>query len=120
MDRASWVVAFLGSGTGGLDPDRLRRGLHLLTTAGVIPEDQRYAFERPPAAGELGKDLAALQDGGVVTSRVGPAGVTEVRATLAGSREAAVLLSRLDPRVVGEIRRVRRSVGRLPLERASA
>ena len=123
MDRASWVVAFLGSGTGGLDPERLQHGLHLLSIGGVIPEEQRYGFDlrsAAPSAQGLGMDLAALEDGGVVAFRVGPAGWSEVRATAAGRREASVLLSRLDPLVVGAIRQVRRSVGRLHPERVSA
>ncbi|MBI4261593.1 MAG: hypothetical protein HY658_13620 [Actinobacteria bacterium] len=121
MDRASWVVLFLASDDAGLDPERLQKGLFLLSEQGVIPEDQRYRFEPSldgPVAPDAFGDLRALSDGDVVAVRaVSGSRWREYTVTPAGRREAGVLAERIGGRAVDRVRAVREYVSGMPLRR---
>jgi hypothetical protein len=107
LDTASWLVAFLAASDGGVDPDRLQKGLFLLSEAGVIPSDERYRYEPyldGPAAPEVWGDLDALVDQGLVTLRAIPGSRwREFGLSIRGRREARAVQERIGPDAAGAV-----------------
>ena len=107
MDRASWLVAFLAASDGGVDPDRLQKGLFLLSEAGVIPSGERYRYEPyldGPAAFDVWGDLDVLVEDGLVTLRAVPGSRwREFRLSIRGLREATFIQERIGPDATGAV-----------------
>jgi len=107
LERASWLVAFLAASDGGVDPDRLQKGLFLLSEAGVIPSEERYRYEPyldGPAAFDVWSDLDALVEDGLVTLRaVAGSRWREFRLSLRGRNEARTVEERIGPDAAGAV-----------------